>query len=429
MARKYDIVVFGATGYTGAYVVEYLAESAPATLKWAIAGRSFSKVQDARAQVLARLAKRYPDRASQEGAAAFSGVANVDVLVADSKDQESVDKVVGQTRVVIACAGPFQLVGTPVISACARLGTDYVDITGESKWILQMTGEWDKVAKEKGAVIVPSCGFDSVPSDLFTHLLALHLLSYSLLTASVRVSCTDFAAGASGGTITSAAHEFANAGKVAKDAFKMEKGPKPPKGAGKLPSTSLFPLFWDGVLKMWQGSWVMSRVNANCIRRSQWLQGWRYGNFLYTETRGYPSLFSAAYANVLFFTMGLLLAFAPTRNFLLKYVLPKQGEGTVSEEDRRRNYFKYEGWAVSEVGEDGKQKKAKGVWEGKGDPGYWQTCIMVSQSALALVYDRDSLPGVKELHGGVLTPASAFGTVLVDRLKATGTVKIEVGDA
>ncbi|KAJ3338358.1 hypothetical protein HDU93_009593 [Gonapodya sp. JEL0774] len=432
MSKKYDVVVWGATGYTGSYVAEYLAESGPKDLKWALAGRSLSKVQDTRAAILARLSELYPARLA-EGDQAFNGIKAKDILVADSGDQASIDAMVAQTKVVIACAGPFSRYGTPVVSACARLGADYVDITGESKWILDMTRDYADKAKETGAIIVPSCGFDSVPSDLLTHLLALQLRSHSLLTATVRNSCTDFVAGASGGTLLTSAEgvEALVSGKKdgaeRKKPFRLEKGPPTPRG-GKLPKAGSVPLYWDKDLGKWQGIWVMARVNASCIRRSQWLLNWRYGNFLYTETRGFKSFFSALFANLSLVTFGILFAFGPTRRLLQRFVLPAPGSGTVKDSERRSNYYVMEGVAVSEVGEDGKQKTVKGTWEGQGDPGYWHTCIMVAEAALCCIYERDSLPGAKEFHGGVLSPASAFGTVLVERLKRTGTVKINVSN-
>jgi len=191
--RPYDIIVFGATGFTGEKTAIYLANASPADLKWAISGRSRGKLEDVRRKVLET--GRWKE-------------ADVGVVVADSGDKDSIDAMVSQARVIISTIGPYSKYGTPVVDACVRFGTDYVDITGETPWIRKMIDAYHTEAKNKGIIIVPSCGFDSVPSDLTALVAANHL--YSTLpshppTKSVKLSVVRMAGGVSGGTLNSIA--------------------------------------------------------------------------------------------------------------------------------------------------------------------------------------------------------------------------------
>src|SRR5437762_2725514 len=145
--RDYDVVLYGASGFTGRQTIEYFAKHAPQGIRWAIAGRNRQKLETVRTQIGA------PARAE-------------DVLVADSRDQVAVDAVVGRTRILLSTAGPFALYGTPVVDACVRSGVHYVDITGETRWVRELIARYHERASADGTRIIPCCGFDSVPSDL-----------------------------------------------------------------------------------------------------------------------------------------------------------------------------------------------------------------------------------------------------------------------
>ena len=156
--RRFDVVLYGAAGFTGRQAVRYFAQHADPGLKWALAGPSRDKLETARA-------------------AAGRESLGRDILVADSRDQASVDAVVSQTNVVLSTAGPFALYGTPVVDACVRFGTHYVDITGETQWVRELIKRYHDVATARGVRIVNCCGFDSVPSDLGAFLMARYIES------------------------------------------------------------------------------------------------------------------------------------------------------------------------------------------------------------------------------------------------------------
>ncbi len=177
--RNYDVVLYGASGFTGRQTVTYFAQHAPAGLRWAVAGRSREKLQ--------------------------ALAAPVDVLIADSADQTSMDAVVSQTRVLLSTASPFAKYGTPVIDACVRLRTDYVDITGETLWVQQLIAKYHDDAAAHGVRIVPCCGFDSIPSDIGAFLLARHYRA-----SMVRGYFQFGGGGLNGGTIASVANLVAS---------------------------------------------------------------------------------------------------------------------------------------------------------------------------------------------------------------------------
>src|SRR2546428_1603140 len=182
--RDYDVVLYGAGGFTGRQTVAYFATHAPAQIRWAIAGRNREKLEAVRAEI---------------GAPARSE----DVLVADSRDQAAVDAVVSRTRVVLSTAGPFALYGTPIVDACVRFGTEYVDITGETAWVRGLIERYHDRAAADGTRIITCCGFDSVPSDLGT------LLIVRDMQRALGVGCSEVRAfyqlsgGFNGGTIAS----------------------------------------------------------------------------------------------------------------------------------------------------------------------------------------------------------------------------------
>ena len=154
--KQYDVVLYGAGGFTGKQTVAYFSRHAPPGLRWALAGRHRDKLEAARAE---------------------NGAHAAEILIADSDDQATVDAVVSRTRLVLSTAGPFALYGTPVVDACVRFATHYVDITGETPWVHDLIARYHERAAAAGTRIIPCCGFDSVPSDLGAFLMARHMQS------------------------------------------------------------------------------------------------------------------------------------------------------------------------------------------------------------------------------------------------------------
>lgn len=396
--RDHDVVVFGATGFVGALTAEHLAEHAPAGTRVALAGRSREKVE--------RVRDRLPERARAWP-----------VLVADTSDASSLAAMAGSARVVVSTVGPYLRHGLPVVEACARAGTHYADLTGEVPFVRDAIDRCDHLARATGARLVHGCGYDSVPSDLAV--LTLHRqvtaddagsLGHVLTVARAR-------GGVSGGTIASMrglvelAASDPSARRLLGDPFSLSPD-REAEPVTRQPSDSPGPgRLSDG---RWHAPFPMASVNSRIVRRSNALQDWAYGRHLrYGEVSGTGHGPRGA-ARAVAVTAGLALAagafaFPPTRA-LLDRVLPSPGQGP-DEQSRTSGWFRMDVRAVTTTG-----RRYHAVAAGPGDPGYAATAVMLGQSALALTHDGDRLPD----RMGSLTPATALGAVLVDRLRAAG---------
>ncbi|MDT0275414.1 saccharopine dehydrogenase family protein [Blastococcus goldschmidtiae] len=397
-ARDLDLVVFGATGFVGKLLAAYLAEHAPAGVRIALAGRSRARLEDARA-ALPAAAAGWP------------------LIEADASDPASMAELARGTRVVVTTVGPYARYGMPLVEACAAAGTHYADLTGEVLFVRNAIDRVDDVARGTGARIVHACGYDSIPSDLSAFLLADQAradgaggLRDVQLVATLR-------GGFSGGTIDSmraqieALKEDPSRRRVVSDPYALspdraaEPETRQPRDAG-MPERSS-----DG---RWTAAFVMASFNTRIVRRSNALQDWAYGReFSYGEAMGAGSGPRGAVTAAIV-TAGLVgavsaMSFGPTRG-LLDRVLPAPGTGP-SEEVREKGWFRMDVEATTESG-----RRYTAVAAGKGDPGYAATAVMLGESALALVLDGDRLPD----RAGSLTPATAFGDVLVERLRAAG---------
>jgi short subunit dehydrogenase-like uncharacterized protein len=397
-SRDYDVVLYGASGFVGRQTVEYMARQAPATLRWGLAGRDRQKLE------ATKLQRGAPPR--------------VDVLVADTGNQTAVDAIVSRTRVLVSTAGPFALCGNPVVDACVRFKTDYVDITGEVSWVRSLIDRYQDQAVADGTRIVPFCGFDSVPSDLATFLVVRQLHRDSGVSCKEVKTYFQMRGGLNGGT----AATFLNLsrpghGKWEADPFLL--GPARAHSPEEIESNRdmLQPRF-DESIGAWIGPFVMAPVNTRVVRRSaelyaQW--GEPYGsNFAYQEFAKYKGPLGWTQAWTMTGVLALLdagLQQAPTRR-ILKALLPEPGAGP-SERAMNEGWFRCEAVAL---GEDG--RRARLVMKNQGDPGNRSTAKFVCEAALCLALDKEKLPGAH--RGGVLTPATAFGDVLAQRLRAAG---------
>jgi short subunit dehydrogenase-like uncharacterized protein len=388
-AAEFDIVVFGASGFTGRLVAEYLAERYPASsgVKWAMAGRSLDKLMAVRDEIKAP--------------------ASTPLIAADSADVASLTALTKRTKVVLTTVGPYQIYGEPLVAACAETGTDYVDLCGEPAWMRHMIDRYDAKAKASGARIVFSCGFDSIPFDLGVQFLQAHVTAKTGAPAPrVKGRVRKMKGTFSGGTAASLKETMIAAAKdpsileLLKNPFSLTPGfdgPKQPHG--------MKPEL-DETLGMWVAPFVMAAINTRNVHRSNALLGHAYGrDFVYDEMviTG-PGDQGKAIAEKI----------AGDKS-MMKSDGPKPGEGP-SKADREAGHFD-----VLFVGitADGQTFKA-GV-TGDKDPGYGCTSKMIAESALCLIQD------VTSDGAGITTPAALMGAPLLKRLaiNAGMTFKIE----
>ena len=379
--RPYDIVLFGATGFTGGLTAEYLARHAPDGLRWALAGRSETKLADVRR----RLVEIDP---------ALSGLP---LLVADSADRASLDDLAAQTRVVISTVGPYVLYGEPLVAACATAGTDYVDLTGEPEFVDTMYLEHHDEAVASGARLVHSCGFDSIPHDLGAYFTVQQLPADAPITLRgvVRSSGTF-----SGGTFHSALTAFSRAKQMsaAAKARRAKEGQpvgRKARAVGGKPHR-------DGLL----GYWLLPlpTIDPFVVARSAAALASYGPDFRYSHYAGTKTLHYAVGGAVGVGAIGVIAQVGPLRRQLLSRV--KQGEGP-SEQRRAKSWFTVD--FVGEAAGETVHTRISG-----GDPGYDETAKMLAESALCLAFD-DNPP-----TAGQVTPAAAMGDNLLARLQAAG---------
>lgn len=392
----FDLVLFGATGFTGRLVAEYLRNKAEPGVSWAIAGRSRDKLEALRRELSL----------------------DVPVLVGDVEDRASLTAIVEQTRVVCTTVGPYARYGAPLVAACAARGIDYCDLTGEPHFIRRMIdGHHDQAAKT-GARIVHCCGFDSIPSDLGVHALQSYARRvHGEYCESIVLSLQGARGGASGGTLASmleiaeAARRDPEVRAVLLDPYALN-----PPGERSGPDRDPRGLIWDTRVDAWTAPFFMGPINTRIVRRSNALAGHPYGrDFHYTELTRLPRGAVGVLAGTAMLAgLGAFLgaaSFGPSRA-LLEAVLPASGEGP-SEHVRKTGYFRF---ALHGEGRDrrGMAYRVRGTVLGRGDPGYGATATMVSEAALCLARDP------RRTGGGVLTPAYAMGDALTRRLRMAG---------
>lgn len=400
--RAFDIVVWGATGFTGKLVAACLARRAPQGLRWALGGRDLAKLEAVRAELP-------------------GGGADVPLALHDASSPASMHQLAASTRVVATTVGPYGRYGLPLARACAEHGTDYCDLTGEVPFMRQVIDECHERARTTRSRIVHTCGFDSIPSDLGVFLLSRQA---GQPLSEVRFVLTDSRGNASGGTIATALDlaEAARRDASVRRLFARANSLDPdPSAAGRGRGARLGPVRWDPTLRSFTCPFPITVVNARVVHRSNALLGHAYGEGLrYSESMVIRSpaagLPGALVATAGMGAFGLAASFGPTREWLRRR-LPQPGEGP-SVERRRRGYFK-----VTLLGtpRGATQPTVAAYVEGK-DPGYDETASMLTESALSLACD----PPISSFEGGVLTPATALGEHLVVRLRASG-MRLEAG--
>ena len=390
--RDLDLVLYGATGFAGRLTAEYLAKAAAESTRIALAGRSRERLE-----------------AVREGL----GV-GWELIVADSQDTGALRAMAERATAVVTTVGPYRKYGMPLVEACASAGTHYGDLAGETLFMRDTIDRIDATARETGARIVHSCGFDSIPSDIGT--LLLHEAAGELEDTTLVVVRAK--GGASGGTIDSMRTTIDEARrdrtklKTLGDPYALspDRAAEPDLG----PERDLAGIERSDELSTWLGPFVMARINTRVVRRSNALLGWAYGRrFRYREVMAFgDGVAGRARATAMAVAMSALpigLALPPTR-YVLDRLLPEPGEGP-SDDMVRDGFFHFDVHARTPAGER---------WvchiRAKGDPGYGATAVMLGESGLCLALDGERLPH----RAGVLTPATAMGSVLADRLRAAG---------
>jgi len=395
MAERFDLIVFGASGFTGRLVAEYLHRSCVVGggLAWALAGRNLDKIARVRRAIGA-------DEA-------------LPLIAADASDADAMAGLVKQSRAILTTVGPYQRYGRGLVSACARAGTDYVDLCGEPVWMAQMIPLLEEPARASGARIVFSCGFDSIPFDLgvvFLQNEAQRRFGRPLTRVHGRVR--KMKGKPSGGTIASALATIEQvvrdpaARRTMVDPFALTpgfKGPRQPAGDSAA---------YDELAKSWTAPFIMAPINTKNVHRTNALLGHPWGrDFVYDERMlagdGARGARRAKRMKRAIAIQNALLAFAPTRALLRRFALPKPGEGP---DAREREAGGYELLFVGQAA-DGRTLRAS--VRGEGDPGYASTSKIIAESARCLIDDVDRA----RTGGGVWTPGAAMGMTLVTRLQ------------
>ena len=403
MSRPFDLVVFGATGFTGRLVAEVLMRRA-GDLRWALAGRNLEKLA--------------------EVAQGLGAADRVPLLHADASNEASLAKLAAQTRAVITTVGPYTRHGTPLVAACAAAGTDYLDLCGEPLWMAQMIQAFDAPARASGARIVFSCGFDSVPFDLgvvFLQHQAQQRFGEPLQRVHGRVRTIK--GGLSGGTAASALATYEQTGadpalaRRMADPFALTpgfRGPAQPNGDSAL---------FDELADAWTGPFLMAPINTKNVHRTNALRGHPWGrDFQYDERlmtgsgplgqRRARLLAGAAKAQA------LLMGWGPVRALVGRFALPQPGQGPGPRARERGHY------ELLFIGETADGRVLRASVAGQGDPGYGSTPRLITECALCLLQDVHA--GMTP--GGVWTPGAAMGLALQRRLQQHAGLRFSVLD-
>jgi len=393
--RHYDIVVWGASGFTGRLVVEYLhgRYKNGGDLNWAIAGRNKQKLR----QILDGLAIKEN---------------SPDILIADSHDTASLQELTRSTKVVLTTVGPYALYGSELVAACAENGTHYCDLSAEIYWLRQMMEKHQETAQASGARIVHACGFDSIPSDLGVQFLQEYAVSeFGQSCSRINLFVKGIKGGGSGGTIASGLNALDEARKN-KEAARIMVDPYSlnPEGEREGPDgRDQKSVEHNDLIDSWTAPFVMAIINMRIVRRSNALMNYVYGkDFRYAESMltGDGTTGWLKSAGMVAGLGGFILAssFSLSRSLLIEKLIPKPGEGP-DKTERENGYFNL--ILIGQL-EDGRLIKARVV--GDRDPGYGSTSKMLSETAVCLA--KDDIP----VGGGFWTTASSMGGLLRKRM-------------
>jgi short subunit dehydrogenase-like uncharacterized protein len=402
--REFDVVLWGATGFTGQLVAEYLADAygVDGELRWALAGRNRGKLEAVRARC-----------------APGAGDDRLPILTGDSGDAASLAALAARTRVICTTVGPYARYGTPLVAACIEAGTDYCDLTGEVQWMARIIPDYQGDAEASGARIVHTCGFDSIPSDMGTWYLQRAMLERCGLPACrVKARVGRTRGGASGGTVASminlmeeAARDPAVRRLVADPYCLYPPGVAPGRDGGDQSGAR-----YDEDFGQWTSPFIMGLVNTRVVRRSNALMGFPWGvEFRYDEAVLETSRLRAL-RNAIGLGAGMAaLAAGPTRRLAQRF-LPSPGEGP-SRQEREAGFYELFFHGVHPSDRD-LDLRAKVI--GDRDPGYGSTSKMLGEAAVCLALDE------RQVGGGFWTPSSAMGEALLPRLTGRAGLTFEI---
>ncbi len=395
MAIKYDVVLYGASGFVGRQTVAYFAQHGH-DVRWAVAGRNEAKLREA---------------LSEAGVGDMGGVA---VIAADAHDRVALSALAAQSRVVLSTAGPYAMYGSELVAACVEHGTHYVDITGETPWVRDLIDRHHETASTQGTRIVPCCGFDSVPSDLGAWLVVQAMQQrHGEDCVEIKASHT-MKGGLNGGTLASMLNMLDGGDdKRFNQPFLLNPAGTAP--ADPSADADPFAPHHDADFDAWLGPFVMGPINTRVVRRSAALLGYGAG-FHYQEYmrfgRGAAAAVAAAGMSAATLTGQGMVKMSPMRKLItgMASMGPKPGEGpSVATMDG--GSFRCE-----LIGKSAHGHVVRATVAGQGDPGNRATTKFVCEAALALALNERELPKA----AGVITPAVAFGEVLATRLRAGG---------
>jgi short subunit dehydrogenase-like uncharacterized protein len=402
--REFDLILWGATGFTGQLVAEYLvAHYGPDSLRWALGGRNESRLSAVRDRL---------------------GAPELPLVLGDAGDDEKMASLAQRARVVCTTVGPYARYGSRLLSACAAAGTHYCDLTGELHWIRHMLDAHQSQAEASGARIVPTCGFDSIPSDLGVFFIQREVRSrYGAPSPHVKCGVAGFSGAFSGGTVASMLNMMeegdadTSVRRIMADPYAIN-----PEGQRSGPEARdrTSPAY-DADFEKWTAPFVMAGVNTRVVRRSAALLPEAYGpEFRYEESmltgRG-PA--GAAKASAM--TAGMAaamgaMAIGPVRRLVAPW-LPQPGDGPTREQ-QEKGYWDMRFFAEPPDVPGAAPVRAR--LRGDRDPGYGSTSKMLAESAVCLALDP------LEAAGGFHTPASAMGDALIERLQKHAGVTFEV---
>ncbi len=402
--REFDVIIWGATGFTGRLVAEYYLKQygVEGELKWAMAGRSQSKLEQVRAEL---------------------GNDEVELIVADSHDKASLDAMTSRTKVICTTVGPYALYGDELVASCVENGTDYVDLAGETQWIRRMIDQHNEAAKASGARIVHCCGFDSIPSDMGVHFIQREAMAKKGEHCQmVKMRLKSAKGGFSGGTYASMNNVMAEAEKdpaIYKVLFNPY-GLNPEGETSGPDKEDLKSVKFDEDIDAWIMPFIMAAINTRVVRRSHALLGYPYGkDFQYDEAmvsgkglagrlKGYAGLVA----------LGAMMAGKPDSLYkkVLNKFFPEPGEGP-DQAEREAGFFNF-----TVVGKFKGGSKIVARVTGDRDPGYGSTSKMLGESAACLALDKKKTPKV----AGMLTPSSAMGDALLERLQANAGLNFTI---
>ena len=405
LSRKYDIILWGATGFTGQLVAEYLIKKYGISkdLKLAIAGRDQAKLE--------RLKHKLQ-------------IENLPYLVADSHNKGSLDNLTRQTKVICSTVGPYALYGTGLVQSCVENKTHYCDLTGEVQWIRKMIDQFHQQALEAKVKIVHCCGFDSIPSDMGVFFLQNEAQkAHELYCDHIKLRLRVAKGAISGGTYVSLVNVLKEV-EENQDVARIIENPYSLNPQGQqigLDEKDLLQVMYDQDFNQWIGPFIMAMINSKIVRRSHALNGFQYGkDFRYDEA----VLTGSGLAGRIFGqTLGTITKLAMNRpnsipSKMIGKILPKPGQGP-SKSERESGFFKFIILGKLKNGEI-----IKAHIKGDGDPGYGSTSKMLGESAVCLVTDHKILPKTY----GVITPSIAMGQSLLTRLQRNAGLSFTLVD-